>query len=797
MIKAVTNTKNYFQAPLNYFWQWTDNGDFIEWKNGTTICHRDELVLILKEAAIPNSAPLGAILLILSASMDSYNENEAAGILLGSLTALPVVNGDPDNETIERYVREALDFLDLVAKLPENLRSRKHSFRLLQEVFSTQNFVMNGASLRDEADELNSGRIDHLIFQPGEKLVRTTCLMELDPLVKARNLFPTTSSLELRLRAGVYQLPEPIKIDLPEIVSGDLFDQLAAEPKTASLVRLAKHIIAALKIPIHSQGSGDQSYGGISDITNRGNYDKLLLSELANDDLLLMARLVNNEALYFRREEPPDNPKRQRTILLDSTLKMWGMPRVFALASALACAKNSKHGELIEAYVLGGSKYKEVGLDSKDEVIKTLETLDHALHCGIALESIINKVPVSEQNEYILITSDESIKDPSFQQSFSNIKNSLNYLLFVNRKGKLEFYSCVKGRTKLLITANFDLEKILFFSNEQKYKQQKINDDLPLFIQKDTAPLYYPIVRINTSYKKCYSVKDIGTIIVNETNRVLFRSDGHKGVKELLSYVEDGNYSFGFGSNDLAFLMVQKQPQEGLWVYSFDLKNGNMVRKKHLEGFYMDKVVFDNNCFHINRWDRNYYKFNCVTWNMFEGTETEFLNLLKREESPVTVSSSLFYKLSTDNILTKFSHIFIDNSNRICLGNYHITQTNKDVIKLAAISNKERSLHVAELYENDYRPLPNKRIRFRKFVWDDGSEVVLDTRGFLHLRSSDTSLPEFTIALVVNKSTACWSSDGFICGSGYFYEPAMGTVISAERFYNNYFKPFINRILSA
>jgi MoxR-vWA-beta-propeller ternary system domain bpX1/MoxR-vWA-beta-propeller ternary system domain bpX0 len=797
MIKAVTNTQHYFQAPLNYFWQWAEGGDFIEWKNGITICHRNELVLILKEAAIPASAPLGTILLLLSATLDSYTDSEVAGILLGILKSMPKGSNEPNDEEIEESIRKALAFLDVVVRLPKELRERKQSARLLQEVFSSQNFVMKGASLREAADELNSGRIDHLIFPPGEKITRTKCLIELNPLIEAGRLFPNPGSLELRLRAGVYHLPEPVKIDIPEPISGDLFDQLSDDPKTASLVRLAKHIVAALKIPMHSQGSGDQSYGGISDITNRGNYDKLLLSELAHDDLLLMARLVNNEALYFRREEPPDNPKRQRTILLDSTLKMWGMPRVFALSASLACVKNSKHGELIEAYVLGGSKYKETGLDSKENIIKTLETLDPAMHCGVSLEAIIKDIPASEQNEYILITDEQSINEPSFQRSFSTVKDSLNYLLFVSRTGKLEFFSCSNGRTKLLSTAKFDLEKILFFSDDKKQNRTEASDQLPIFIQQDVAPLYYPIVRVNTSYQKCYSTKDIGTILVNETNRVLFRGDEYKAVKELLSYVEDGNYCFGFGSDDLAFLMVQKQQQQELWVYSFDLKNGRLLKSKHIEDCFFSDVIYDNGCFHIKRRDQNYYSFNCVTWQMSDYSMLEFVNVLKREEAKKGLSSNIFYKVSADNILTKLSYISIDHSNRICFGNFHINQIDKNVIKLSAVSTKERSLYKAVVCENDYRPLANKRIRFSKFIWDDGSEAVVDTRGFLHLRSSDKNIPEITIAMVINKSTACWSSDGFIAGSAYFYPSTTRNIISAEQFYNNYFQPFINRIISA
>jgi hypothetical protein len=797
MIKAVTNTQHYFQAPLNYFWQWAESGDFIEWKHGITICHRNELVLILKEAAIPNSAPLGTILLLLSATMDSYNESEVAGILLGIVKSMPKESKDPDDEAIEESIRKALAFLAVVVKLPKELRERKQSARLLQEVFSSQNFVMKGASLREAADELNSGRIDHLIFQPGDKITRTKCLIELNPLIEASRLFPSTGSLVLRLTAGVYQLPEPIKIDIPEPVSRDLFDQLSDDPKTVSLVRLAKHIVAALRIPMHSQGSGDQSYGGISDITNRGNYDKLLLSELAHDDLLLMARLVNNEALYFRREEPPDNPKLQRTILLDSTLKMWGMPRVFALSAALAVVKNSKHGELIEAYVLGGSKYKETGLDSKENIIKTLETLDPAMHCGVALESIIKDIPASEQNEYILITDEQSIKDPSFQRSFSTVKDSLSYLLFVSRTGKLEFFSCSNGRTKLLSTANFELEKILFFSDEKKRHRTEANDELPMFVQQDVAPLYFPIVRVNSSREKCERRADTGTIFVTETNRLLFRKSEQKGGKELLDFIQDGTYTFGLGRDDIAYLMLQEKQGQRIWAYSFDLRTGSLIQKKSVENmFFAHKIVFDNHSFYIKYYD-SYSCFNCRTGEVAMQSKGIFDSIAERNTSIGTLTSNTFYRINTDNILAKFPSIYIDASNRICLGNHRIDRPpNSNTIKLSLMPEKPSPIYKAEECETDYRPLSNKRIRFRKFIWNDGSEAVVDTRGFLHLRSSDSSIPEFSIALVINRATAAWTSDRNLSGSDYFYDDK-DAVIGIESFYNYYLQPFINRIISA
>ncbi len=52
----------------------------------------------------------------------------------------------------------------------------------------------------------------------------------------------------------------------------------------------------------------DIPVGGVSDISNRGTIDRLLLSELAQDDEMLTTRVAMNEVMYLRRETPPQNP---------------------------------------------------------------------------------------------------------------------------------------------------------------------------------------------------------------------------------------------------------------------------------------------------------------------------------------------------------------------------------------------------------------------------------------------------------------------------------------------------------
>jgi hypothetical protein len=51
--------------------------------------------------------------------------------------------------------------------------------------------------------------------------------------------------------------------------------------------------------------------------------------------------------------------------------------------------------------------------------------------------------------------------------------------------------------------------------------------------------------------------------------------------------------------------------------------------------------------------------------------------------------------------------------------------------------------------------------------WTDGSRAFLDSRGLLHLVSSDRKLPQLTLALS-DRPLAGWTSDGRTFGWAYF-----------------------------
>jgi hypothetical protein len=72
----------------------------------------------------------------------------------------------------------------------------------------------------------------------------------------------------------------------------------------------------------------------------------------------------------------------------------------------------------------------------------------------------------------------------------------------------------------------------------------------------------------------------------------------------------------------------------------------------------------------------------------------------------------------------------------------------------------------------------------------DGSRAVLDGRGLLHLKSSDPTLPEFTIVLVEG-ATSGWVADGRWWGSFYFI---VNPSTRARAIYAEVIRPFTERL---
>ncbi|WP_055562557.1 hypothetical protein [Hymenobacter sp. AT01-02] len=64
----------YFHASQEYFWRWAEQEAVVEWKNGATICYRQELAQLLTELAPSGLPTLSTLLLLLAACQGSWQK---------------------------------------------------------------------------------------------------------------------------------------------------------------------------------------------------------------------------------------------------------------------------------------------------------------------------------------------------------------------------------------------------------------------------------------------------------------------------------------------------------------------------------------------------------------------------------------------------------------------------------------------------------------------------------------------------------------------------------------------------
>ncbi|SEW36401.1 hypothetical protein SAMN05428988_4490 [Chitinophaga sp. YR573] len=583
---------------------------------------------------------------------------------------------------------------------------------------------------------------------------------------------------------------------LPEQQPADLLEQLAGDAQTEGLARLTQRLIAALKIPMQTRSNSDLSFGGVSDITNRGNFDRLLLSELAHDDLSLMARLANNEALYLRREELPTHHVRQRFILVDTSIKMWGTPRIFAIATALACRMNNKEKASVSTFALQGNTYSEMELLTKPDIIGALAELSPALHSAGALTAFAKEHPLGREQEYFLITDEQLFYTPAFQAAFAHLRTAHGFLITVSRSGQLQLFKYKAGNRRLLHNISLDLpellsktKKIIKTRKEEAYDRK----DLPVFFQQTPSPLYFPSSKILPDKEHMFSA--FGVIGITQDQRLLYWPEKTKGAIELMSFIPPGKYYFGQDEKSLIYILhhIPSSPQI-LRLYNIHTKTLTMtttdclpkiqLRDPHTIVFHQEQFIIDtsNTRFTVNaNHGRIYSKSG-------EGTDSPLPS--DYEFHPKDIKQHINNGYS---VLTNIEQIYID-------GEYLMLDSRSLVINDNSVGiSLKRPLHnyirerISAISENPTQiNIPDVNYKLLKFTWENGCEAFLDSRGLLHLRAPN--LPEVTIVLILNRSIACCASDGATCGTEYFTGKSPEKKMPVQEFYEKYIQSFIEAL---
>ncbi|MEZ0273413.1 MAG: hypothetical protein ACAH88_00795, partial [Roseimicrobium sp.] len=337
-------------------------------------------------------------------------------------------------------------------------------------------------------------------------------LRDLSALAKAFDRLPP-SHLEQRLRTGVDGdfneqaelpldeiTPEPAVIELPD----DLLAALEEEGgQPAQVAGVARRLSAVLHVPKPVSQQDDLPVGGVSDITNRGEPDRLLLTELAWDDLTFATRLAQGEALYTRRESPPSEPPPRRKILLDTGIHLWGKPRLFALGAVLALLRHSRKpissGEQSgEVYALADDTFEPISLRTVLDVRTQLSRLEPTPFPAAAVADFVQKeMQRSEPGEEVFLVShpdamESLVREKSWQQLAAKC---LLHTIQVDRHGMLLMSRHTVAGARALAQVQIDLDALLQ-SPPDRRPSAVLTDEiarLPSFYKHYPWPLYYPV----------------------------------------------------------------------------------------------------------------------------------------------------------------------------------------------------------------------------------------------------------------------------------------------------------------
>lgn len=501
----------YAKPPPDYFWAWSDDSSAAEWfestgespgqwapSKGATIALWDELHPILhflqNEGGLP---PCGSILLLLAACREDWPEKE---LLLRHWMG---TMGDRESRgPREDMLVSLLGALYLIHRLPKDLRQSQQAKCLLASaVFEDPESRL--------AIEVGQAVMAELVSGPG-------CVANENALQDSKSRFLHESkclltgfaqlkqdALEKLLRTGLEQELQPLRPEItPAATEGrSLLEDLAERGGEEGLAAaVAKRVIAMVNFPGRLGVPNELPVGGISDITNRGTVDRLLPGELAWDDLVLAARLVHNEALYFRREDPPQDTPLRHTVLLDRGLRLWGRRRVLSLGIALGLQHHPallREGGAIEVFATLPSAIEALDLQSKSGVDQALQALMPSPGPEDALEKWRDATAAATGAEdLIFITAREHLESPRCKALLGEIATLLEAkagacrVIVLDREDTLEIQSWSTGGNRVIFRGTLEDQELQLPPAIPSNSPQK----LPWPHLKPTSLMLFPVV---------------------------------------------------------------------------------------------------------------------------------------------------------------------------------------------------------------------------------------------------------------------------------------------------------------
>lgn len=448
----------YLDSPSSEIFRVEENGGIWIWTNNeSTAAFGIQLAEILEEtAALLGGIPSLTSVLCVATALRHFETYLAWESRIGAITAhaaIDAYSSDAMKTTDEMY--HIIHWLNGLASFSGKLRSGP---------VATSAILACGLQGRRDLLEVTSeteiGRIIQFLRLPNEDrpaLYEAFTVDDTLPLNFIRDHFrrawetlaclrlnvESETQLECWRRTGLKQLPvsdgdETIE-EAATFVSA--LADMEQQNQYAGLVRFSRRLAGMIALPRRPADPDDLPIGGVSDVTNRGTPERLLMTELAADPMLMLARIANGQALYLRREMPPGPTARVRQVLVEATIQCWGISRVRMAAFALAVAISERNRMKLDAkfLLMSGDSYKEIDSTNEKGLIALIEELSPEADPGQAFKKFLkddasDAETEGERAEPLVVVTASTFRAPDFQRILHDVTRSL-LLAVIDRSG--------------------------------------------------------------------------------------------------------------------------------------------------------------------------------------------------------------------------------------------------------------------------------------------------------------------------------------------------------------------------
>jgi ribosomal protein L7/L12 len=744
-----TLQEEYFQSYSNYFWQWEEQQSVVSIPGESTIAYTEFVGEAIAAIAPRGLPPFGSLLLAIVGTNPKAEES------LEEIDKIILPQIDPTEDLV---LRDALQFLLTLGKLPAAYKTGEKRLMVLQTIFRDCHYIRsisdsNTLSTIFAHSTFSKRSFVQLPFNQ-KNYYRDFRVLDL-----LNTKFPSPSSI-IDSIANIPALEkEQLKLEEntgPEKTKEDLVDQLIDHSKTFHVGSLVKRIWSGLNIPVHSTLPSDQPIGGFSDLSNKGDFDRLLLSEFANDDLLFLSRLANNEALYIEREIPPANNKLERVILIDASLRNWGTPKTVAFATMLAIARHPKTSIACKVYVIG-KKFHPVSIENVDRIIDGLQIVEGELHPAKGLDAFFKEFPSPQNREVFVITEPSTLRQGEMLRAMYDHQPLINYVIYTDALGNIDVYKKQQSSKRHIQHLLLPLGELWTKQSPKKETfpspagNREQNEQLPQFPIL-VKPAANTRVLLSTAEGELFQVTPERFLLRFFDRSAKYYSKGWEILYTNLPVIS-GEFEIGQVDRTITLLMLNPQNKQ---LHLLNLSNGTIHTiafnqwRSDSSGF-----IFKDGCFlyrsfsGTNNWriypDGKLEEIPSPNVKLFEERKKEVLELDKKV-------------YSAGGILKNIDSVYINGESRLVLNIHELKVDENNYIRLDNHSNRKQNV-VAEREHRD------------TFAFKDGSKVEVNRSGFVILTSSNPSIPPIYVPTMMDATLGVATHTSFAGNTYYFREP--------------------------